>query len=66
MHTDMALTAACLPAMQSTQVTALVAAVAFDALPAAQLVHEVAALVAFVCLPAGHALHVVAAVVLEY
>jgi hypothetical protein len=39
MHTDVALTAACLPAMQSTQVAALVAAVAFDALPAAQLVH---------------------------
>ena len=39
MHTDVALTAAYMPAMQSTQVAALVAAVALDALPAAQLVH---------------------------
>jgi hypothetical protein len=39
MHTDVALMAACLPAMQSTQVEALVAAVAIEALPAVQLVH---------------------------
>ena len=39
MHAGMALAAAYKPAMQSTQVAALVAAVAFDALPAAQLVH---------------------------
>jgi hypothetical protein len=42
MHADMASMAACLPAMQSTQVAALVAAVAFEALPAAQMSHVVA------------------------
>jgi hypothetical protein len=39
MHAGMALTAACLPAIQSMQVAALVAAAAIEALPAVQLAH---------------------------
>ena len=39
MHAGVALAAAYKPAVQSTQVAALSAAVTFDALPTAQLVH---------------------------
>ena len=52
---DASLDEACLPAMQSIQVAALVAAVTFDALPAAQLLHVADPTAA--CLPIGHAAH---------
>ena len=51
----MALATAYMPAVQSTQVAALSASVAFDALPAAQLLHVADPTAA--CLPIGHAAH---------
>jgi hypothetical protein len=57
LHVDEAIAAAYLPAMQSTQVAALVAAMASDALPAAQLVHTASPLdvaPGLPYLPAGH------------
>jgi hypothetical protein len=44
-----------MPALQSTHVVAFVAAVASDALPAAQLLHIANPTAA--CLPIGHASH---------
>ena len=54
-HADVALAAAYMPALQSTHVVAFVAAVASEALPAAQLLHIANPTAA--CLPIGHAAH---------
>ena len=54
-HVAEPLLTAYLPAMQSAHASTLVAAVATEALPAAQLLHIAAPAVA--CLPLGHAVH---------